>query len=81
MKKTPADILDFYDEEVVKLIVEKYNFLPMEALRKYLNSETYKMVSDAEFEMWDYGAPAIFDMWENEQITKDPRTSIYLRSE
>lgn len=81
MNKTSADILIFYDEEVVKLIVEKYNFSPIVALRKYLNSKTYKMMSDADFEMWDYGAPAIFDMWENEQITEDPRNSVYLRSE
>lgn len=81
MKRTSAEILDFYDIEVVKLIVEKYGFKPMEALRKFLLSETYEMLEDAELEMWDFGAPAIFDMWESEQITGNPRNSAYLRSE
>ena len=32
MKKTDAEILDYYDEEVVKRIVEKYAFPEKEAL-------------------------------------------------
>lgn len=79
MKRTSVEILDFYDEEVIKLIVEKYAFEPMVALRRFLTSETYKMLSNAELEMWEFAPAAIFDMWENEQITGDPRNSLYLR--
>ena len=81
VKKTSAEILDFYDESVVNLIVEKYGFEPMVALRKFLLSETYGMLADSELEMWDFGAPAIFDMWESEQITGNPRKSLYLRGD
>lgn len=79
MRKTSAEVLDFYDEEIVKMISEKYGYAQMDALRMFLNSETYKMLSDAELEMWDFGPAAIFDMWENEQITGEPRNSLYLR--
>lgn len=81
MKKTDVEILDYYDEEVVKLISEKYGLEMMNALKRFLNSETYKMLSDAELEMWDFGPSAIFDMWESEQITGDPRNSLYLRGD
>ncbi len=81
MKKLSAEIVDYYDEEVVKMISEKYGFSPMESLRKFLSSETYTMLIDPELEMWSFGTPAIFDLWENEQITGDPRTSVYIRSE
>jgi len=53
----------------------------MKALREYLQSETYSMMTDSELEMWEFGASAIFEMWENEKITGNPRNSIYLRRE
>ncbi|MFQ8665613.1 hypothetical protein [Anaerostipes caccae] len=79
MKNTSVEILDYYDEEVIKMITEKYGFEQMQALRIFLNSETYKLLSDAELEMWEFGPAAIFDMWENEKITGNPRNSLYLR--
>ena len=39
------------------------------------------MLEDADLAMWEFSARAIFDMWEVEQITGDPRNSIHLRSE
>lgn len=39
------------------------------------------MLSDTSLEMWDFGYPAIFNMWECEQITGDPRNSSYFREE
>ena len=79
MKNTSVEILDYYDEEVIKMITEKYGFEQMQALRIFLNSETYKLLSDAELEMWEFGPAAIFDIWENEMITGYPRNSLYLR--
>ena len=79
MKKMSAEILDYYDQEIVKMISEKYGFDQMDALRKFLTSETYKMLSDSELEMWEFAPAAIFDMWESEQITGEPRNSLYLR--
>lgn len=71
--------LDYYDNELIKMIAEKYGYSFKEALKKFLNSETYRMLKNKKMEMWDFGCPAIFDMWECEQITGDPRMSSYLR--
>ena len=74
-------ILAYYDKEVIKMIREKYGLDEWSALRRFLQSETYAMLSDPSLEMWDFGYPAIFDMWETEQITGDPRNSVYIRGE
>ncbi len=63
------------------MIVDKYELSFIEALRRFLYSDTYKILKNPKLEMWDFGIPAIFDMWENENITGKPRSSIYLRGE
>ena len=80
MKEFMALFLDYYDKEIIKMIVEKYNYSYMEALKKFLSSKTYKMLRNIELEMWDFGYPAISDMWECEQITGSPLSSSYLRT-
>lgn len=81
MKEFMPQFLAHYDSEIIKMIVEKYGYTYMEAFRKFLYSETYKMLKNIEMEMWDFGYPAIFNMWESEQITGSPLNSSYLRSE
>lgn len=72
-------ILDFYDKEVSKKISRKYGFSLMDSYRKFLNSKTYRMLSNPKLEMWDFSPEGIFDMWENEQVTGSPQSSLYLR--
>ncbi len=79
MKRTDVEILDYYDEEVVKRIVEKYGYSEREALALFLDSETYRMLANPEMAMWEFGPGALFDMWETERITGSPRRSVYLR--
>ena len=79
MKNEMVFILSFYNEKVSQMIVNKYGVEPLSALRKFLFSETYRMLTDVELEMWDFSPFGIFDMWEAEQITGDPRNSLYLR--
>lgn len=79
MQEVLDQILDYYNEEVVKLMVDKYDFTETEALCKYKASEIYKMFIDPELEMWDFSPRAIVEMWECEQETGDPRNSIYIR--
>ncbi len=81
MTRTAAVIMDYYNTEVVKMISQKYGFTPMQAFRSFAGSEIHKMLSDKKYEMWEFGAPAIFDMWESEKITGDPRNSLYLRGD
>lgn len=79
MAKELPFIFSFYNEKVSEMIIDKYNLSPLTALRKFLFSETYRMLIDTDLEMWDFSPMGIFDMWEAEQITGDPRNSLYLR--
>ncbi len=81
MTKTPCCSLDYYNKNVIQKIMEKYDMSQMEATRAFLTSETHAMLEDAELAMWDFSDRAIFDMWESERVTGDPRNSVYLRSE
>jgi hypothetical protein len=67
-----------YSTEVCRMISEKYNVDPMDALRRYLNSETHRMFLDPELEMLGIPPIGIFDMWEVEQVTGDARNSLYI---
>ena len=53
----------------------------MEAISRFIKSETHNMLEDMRFGMYEFGYPAIFNMWECEQITGDPRNSVYIRGE
>ncbi|MDR3241201.1 MAG: hypothetical protein LBT37_03395 [Lactobacillaceae bacterium] len=79
MTNVPARTLDFYDRHVVTLIVEKYNLAELDALQKFINSETYTMLRSPELDLYGVSPYFIFDMWEAEMISGDPRNSIYIR--
>ena len=81
MTKIPIFSLDCYNKNVIKMIMEKYGLNEMEAAREFLISETHRMLEDADMAMWEFSARAIFDMWEVEKITGNPRNSVHLRSE
>jgi hypothetical protein len=73
------DILDYYDEEVIRRIAEKHGYGEREALALFLHSRTYQMLADPEMRMTQFGPDGIFDIWETERITGDPLRSDYLR--
>ena len=81
MTKIAIFSLDCYNKNVIKMIMEKYGLNEMEAAREFLMSETHRMLEDADMAMWEFSARAIFDMWEVEKITGNPRNSVHLRSE
>ena len=81
MTRTSVDIMDYYNLEVVNMICDKYGLSYKAAFGSFVKSEIHKMLSDSSYEMWEFGAPAIFNMWESEQITGDPRNSTYLRGD
>ena len=70
-----------FDAEVSRLIAERRGVDIVDALRLFLSSETHAMLLDDGLKMWHYSPLAIFDMWENEQATGDPRNSLYLRGD
>ena len=79
MKRTPVEALDYYDEEVSRLIMEKYGYNEREALELFLNSQTYQMLVNPEMRMWQFGPEGIFNIWESEKVTGNPRNSAYIR--
>lgn len=74
-----AEILDFYDVEVLRRIIEKYAYDEKTAYSLFLNSKTYRMLANPEMGMCQFGPDGIFDMWENENITGSPLSSAYMR--
>ena len=76
-KTQPASA--YYNKEIVNRIRIKYGVDLMNALRMFLSSQTYQMLTDEKLEMWKFSPIGIFDMWESEQITGNPRNSLYLR--
>lgn len=81
MKRIEPEIIDYYNNEVVMMIVEKYGLSEMEAFKVFVNSKTHEMLENENCGMTDFGAEAIFEIWECEKITGDPRNSVYIREE
>ena len=79
MNEIQTYLRSYYDEEITGMISRKYGETISEALRKFLFSETYRMLCDPDLEMFDFSPTGIFDMWECEQVTGDPRNSLYIR--
>ncbi len=73
--------LDYYNKKVIRRIMDKYGMDQMSAARAFLTSETHNMLENADMAMWEFSERAVFDMWESERVTGDPRNSAYLRSE
>lgn len=81
MNKMPGFAIDYYDRQVVQSIMDKYGIDAADALRRFVYSQTHSLLEDADNGMWSYPAYAVFDMWEVEQVTGDPRDSLYIRGE
>lgn len=79
MIRVDARKMDFFDRQVSQLIIDKYGVKEREAVRDFIESETYQMLLDVELEVYKMSPLIIFDMWESEKITGDPRNSRYIR--
>lgn len=76
-----ARTLDFYDRQVIGMIKEKYGFEDKKAIRAFIESKTYEMLLDIESEVYKMSPHIVFDMWESEKVTGNPRNSQYIRSD
>lgn len=81
MTKISVFSLDCYNKNIIKMIMGKYGLTEMEAAREFLMSETHRMLEDADMAMWEFSDRVIFDLWEVEKITGNPRNSVHLRSD
>lgn len=80
-KKTPPSILQNYDTAVSELIAQNRGISQIEALQRFLASQTHEMLGDDDTKLWYFSPLAIYDMWETEEATGDPRNSLYLRGD
>ena len=76
-----ARMLDYFDRHVSRMISEKYGLDERGAIRAFLESETYRMLITPELEIYALSPVIVFDMWENEKMSGDPRQSLYIRGE
>ena len=79
MSRVPVDVLDYYDTEVVRRIIEKYGYGERDALEQFIGSQTYRMLANPAMEMWQFGPEGLFNIWESEKVTGSPKKSAYLR--
>lgn len=80
MKKIPLEINRYFSNFVINLIMEKYGFDELDAIKEYYFSKTYKMLNDVSLEIYKMSHLVVFDIWENEKNTGNPRNSEYIRS-
>lgn len=81
MTKYPYFVTDYHDKQVINRIMDKYNMEQMDAIRSFLRSQTHALLENADLGLANLPSEAIFEMWEVEQVTGDPRNSIDLRGE
>lgn len=81
MKRLDSNITNYYNQEIVQLISEKYGYSYMDSLRLFVDSETHQMLENEDMGMTAFGAKAIFEIWEAEKITGNPRNSVYIRED
>ena len=67
MKRLEPEIIDYYNNEVVMMIADKYGLSQMEALKAFVCSKTHEMLENEECGMTEFGAEAIFEIWECEK--------------
>jgi hypothetical protein len=81
MNWTTSDYMYFFDRWLVPMIVEKYGVDEGKALRLFINSETYQMLSDRETKLFRESPLVIFDMYKAECETGNPRNSSYIKND
>ena len=81
MKRLEPEIIDYYNNEVVAMIIEKYGLSQMDAFWEFATSKTHEMLENEDCGMTAFGAGAIFEIWECEKVTGEPKNSVYIRGE
>jgi hypothetical protein len=80
MKWTKSDYMYFFDRWLIPMIAEEYGFDEEKAMRLFIDSQTYKLLSDEETKLFRESPLVIFDMYKAEYNTGDPRNSSYIKN-
>ena len=63
MERNKYFIINYYDKQVFKRMIEKYAMEPMEATRQVLTLQTHTMLENEKYALWEYSADSIFELW------------------
>lgn len=80
-KRTRASILKNFDSQLALMIAKSRKIDLIGGLRLFLKSKTHEMLVDDDMKRWYFSPLVVFDMWENEVATGDPRNSLHLRAD
>jgi hypothetical protein len=80
MKNTDSETMFFYDNWLVPLISEKEGINEEIALKKFIDSETYKMLADEDNKLYWESPLVIWDLYQTEIATGNPRNSTYIQT-
>jgi hypothetical protein len=80
MKWKKSDYLYFFDRWVIPMIVDKYQLDEENALRLFIHSQTYQLLSDDTTKLFRESPLFIFDLFKAEQETGNPRNSSYIKN-
>ena len=79
MKWEKSEYLFFFDSWVVPMIAEEFKIDEEKALRWFIHSQTYQMLSDEATKLFCESPLVIFDLFKAERETGDPRYSSYIK--
>jgi len=81
MSRVNADMLYFFDSWLIPKIMEEYKISDEAASKKFIKSETYKMLSDESLKLFRESPLVIFDMYKKEIELGNPRESSYIKGD
>ena len=81
IKWKKSDYLYFFDTWLVPMIVEAYNIDEQKAMRLFINSQTYQLLSDETTKLFRESPLVIFDLFKAEHETGNPRNSTYIKND
>ena len=70
-------VINAMNRKIASQIIDKYHLDPMEAIRRYIKSKTYRYVEDPDNEAAYMAWYGVFDLWENERISGNLYNSRY----
>jgi hypothetical protein len=81
MGRVSADMLYFFDSWLVPKIMGEYKISEEAAVKSFIKSETYKMLSDDSLKLFRESPLVIFDMYKKEIEVGNPRESSYIKGD
>jgi hypothetical protein len=81
MKRISSDMLYFFDSWLIPKISEEYKISEETAMKNFIYSETYNMLSDYSTKLFIESPLVIFDMYKTEKEKGNPRESSYIKGD